>query len=211
MQFLAMSRGPLVVFMYLIVACVARYPLFECPTYAYCVAQDTTVSPMKFTCRSTFESKPRSTNDPWYSTHLSFTPHTSVVKSKATRISRSHQSSKKRENVHDSFMDETLPVLRRTKHHPIAFCTTTSIRKLILIHLIFTCVAGGIALFDCSAYGYCADKMTSSTGAVYYRFGLAEPTQDVNSWTCSYSQLAGKHIVNVCCNNPVGLTKRGGP
>ncbi|KAI7933109.1 hypothetical protein MJO28_017813 [Puccinia striiformis f. sp. tritici] len=78
---------------------------------------------------------------------------------------------------------------------------------VILIHLIFTCVAGGIALFDCSAYGYCADKMTSSTGAVYYRFGLAEPTQDVNSWTCSYSQLAGKHIVNVCCNNPVGLTK----
>ncbi|KAH9468314.1 hypothetical protein MJO28_017814 [Puccinia striiformis f. sp. tritici] len=52
MQFLAMSRGPLVVFMYLIVSCAARNPLFECPTYAYCVAQDTTVSPMKFTFAS---------------------------------------------------------------------------------------------------------------------------------------------------------------
>ncbi|KAA1078765.1 hypothetical protein PGT21_024161 [Puccinia graminis f. sp. tritici] len=50
MQFLGISKGPLVVFMLLIVACAANTGrLFECSTYPYCVKKDISVSPMKYT------------------------------------------------------------------------------------------------------------------------------------------------------------------
>ncbi|KAA1065183.1 hypothetical protein PGTUg99_018459 [Puccinia graminis f. sp. tritici] len=49
MQFLGISKGPLVVSMYLIVACTANTPYFECSTYPYCVNKDISVSPMKYT------------------------------------------------------------------------------------------------------------------------------------------------------------------
>ncbi|KAA1067018.1 hypothetical protein PGT21_009731 [Puccinia graminis f. sp. tritici] len=48
MQFLGISKGSLVVSMYLIVACTANTPYFECSTYPYCVTKDISVSPMKY-------------------------------------------------------------------------------------------------------------------------------------------------------------------
>ncbi|KAA1066920.1 hypothetical protein PGT21_012615 [Puccinia graminis f. sp. tritici] len=49
MQFLGISKAPLVVFMLPIVACAANNgPLFECSTNPYCVVKDLSVSPMKY-------------------------------------------------------------------------------------------------------------------------------------------------------------------
>ncbi|KAA1066919.1 hypothetical protein PGT21_012622 [Puccinia graminis f. sp. tritici] len=50
MQFLGISKGFLVVSMYLIVACAAdNGPFFACSTNPYCVKKDISVSPMKYT------------------------------------------------------------------------------------------------------------------------------------------------------------------
>ncbi|KAH9468313.1 hypothetical protein MJO29_006736 [Puccinia striiformis f. sp. tritici] len=77
--------------------------------------------------------------------------------------------------------------------------------SVALLHLAFACAASQL-FFDCVKYPYCAYEDFSAK-PMKYSFGPASQVVRGGLSTCSVSTLPSKSIINVCCDNPVGLLK----
>ncbi|KAA1078766.1 hypothetical protein PGTUg99_011933 [Puccinia graminis f. sp. tritici] len=79
---------------------------------------------------------------------------------------------------------------------------------VVLLHLTVPCAASNPRYFLCGngEYKYCAYK-DYSTQPMKYKFGPASQVTREGRSTCSVSQLPSKSIIDVCCDNPVGLLK----
>ncbi|KAA1066934.1 hypothetical protein PGTUg99_016229 [Puccinia graminis f. sp. tritici] len=80
--------------------------------------------------------------------------------------------------------------------------------SVVLLHLTVPCAASNPRYFLCGngEYIYCAYK-DYSTQPMKYKFGPASQVTREGRSTCSVSQLSSKSIIDVCCDNPVGLLK----